>query len=219
MRSIIQKRLTAVIVLLATSSVMAQTKYERIEPSAKQMAKLQAMTPESVAAIAQINDDELEPVVIISTENAYQSLGGFTDPVRSDNFLRAFIDKASGTTRYQLDQSVRYNVEWRDFTSAVFVVDSVPQSAKLTIIKRDVVGCYASMCSYEEIVGFDLDEPVLATIADRYVAGQSPLWRFRLKAKSGIDWEERLAPAEAAGMLEAVRRWRATRQILPQPTP
>ena len=195
--------------LLMCATANAQTKEEVIEPNEKQMAMLQALTPQGVADLAVVEGDELEPSVTITTEKAYKSRGAFTDRVRSDNFLRAFITKRTGAARYQLYQTVTYGTEWRNFNAAVFSVDGEAKAAEVVPIAREILTCAMSACVYIETVAFNLDERTLEKIASLYVAGRSPLWRFRFKAKNGVNWEDRIAPAEAAGMLEAVRRYRA----------
>jgi hypothetical protein len=197
------------IVFAQGSAVSAQTKDERIEPSAKEMVKIQALTPDHFAKSATTEDDDLEPVVTITTLKGYRSNGRFTDPVRSDNFLRAFISKRTGEVRYQLYQTVSYNFKWRYFTSVNFATPSGPQSAKLDVIEREVVSCMGGICSYRETIGFDLSEDRLKEIAATYLPQNAPLWRFRFKADNGIDWEDRMSPAEAAGLLAAVRDYRS----------
>lgn len=63
------------------------------------------------------------------------------------------------------------------------------------------------------IVAFALPEQHLTAVAGQYLPGSSPLWRFRFKAQNGLDWEDRMSPAEAAGMVEAARRYRAARGL------
>ena len=75
-------------------------------------------------------------------------------------------------------------------------------------IGREVIGC-ADMCVYRDTVGFSVSRELMEEIASKYVAGSSPLWRFRLKSQDGIDGEDRISPAEAAGILLAVQSYLA----------
>jgi len=183
--------------------------YEVIEPSAKQMQQLQALTPEAAQRAITISDDDLETVATITSEKVWKSRGKFTDRVRSDNFLRAFIVKASGKVRYQLYQEITYSGEWRQFTSVNYATPDGPASVPVVSISKDVVTCSSGLCVYREVVGFDIPAEQLAAIAESYQPGQSKLWRFRFKGQGGLDWEDRLAPAEAAGLLLAVREYLA----------
>ncbi|MEZ5654936.1 MAG: hypothetical protein R3E04_03440 [Sphingobium sp.] len=213
--SIIQRRGCAAFVILyaafcgvAGTGQAEPSRYEGFAPSAKELARVQKLTPEHFAETVTIEDDELEPVATFTTLKGYKSGGWrFTDTVRSDNFLRAFVSKRTGAARYQLYETISYTGEWRMFRSANYASPDGPVHANLVVIDRDV-SCQYGVCTYKEHVGFDLSEEQLRALAATYVPGASPLWRFRFKARSGLDWEDRMSPAEAAGMLAAVDRWR-----------
>ncbi|MBC2667197.1 hypothetical protein H7F51_16880 [Novosphingobium flavum] len=189
---------------LLASGVAAQSKEERIEPSPAQLAKLNALTPEGVAALVTVKGDELEPVTVLTTAEAWKSKGAFTDPVRSDAMLRAFISTRTGEVRWQVYEEVSYNYAYRMFRQAVYATAAGAQSAAVTELAHEVLGCFGGTCSYRDTLGFDLPEAAVREIAAQYHPGGSPLWRFRFKAQSGLDWEDRIAPAEAAGLLLAV---------------
>jgi hypothetical protein len=193
--------------------VCAEINYERIEPTAKALARLQSLTPEAVAKGVVIDDDDLETRAELSTIDAYKDNGRFTDRVRSDNCVRAWIDKKTGAVEYQLYQTVNYNYEWRDFTFVNYASPAGPQTAKVDRIAHDVVSCYAGTCSYSETVGFMVDEDFLKTIASQYVPGNSPLWRFKFRATKGPDWEDSISPAEVAGLLLAVEQYRTAHAL------
>lgn len=191
------------IALCCSQAGMAQSREEFIEPSAKQMAKLQQLTPASVAALVQVKDDDLEAVAVLDTSKAYLSNGAFTDRVRSDNFLRALVNKSSGTIVYQVYQNVRYNHEPRQFTSANIATPAGPLAVPVQSISFKVLACFGTLCTYEENVGFIVPETTLREIAATYRAGASAPWRYRLKSPK-LDWEDRIMPAEVAGLLQAV---------------
>ena len=91
---------------------------DRAEP--RPAAHLNALTSEGVASVVTIADDDLEPTVVLTTAKAWSSRGKFTDPVRSDNFLRAFVNKKTGTKTFQLYEQVTYSFEYRNFRRVVF---------------------------------------------------------------------------------------------------
>ncbi|MGN6358144.1 MAG: hypothetical protein ACTHLU_11790 [Novosphingobium sp.] len=201
-------------ILIAASSIAPAAAAERgakemvIQPSEKQLKQIRALTPESVASGVKVKDDSLETFATLTTYDAYRSNGGFTDPVRSDNFLRAHIDKRTGVVRYQLYQSVTYNWDWRHFTTVNFASGAGVQTAELDRISSEVVACAPGICTYREEVGFTVPAAQLRTVADQYVPGSATFWRFRLKARNGLDWEDRISAAEVAGLLVAVDRFR-----------
>jgi len=200
--------ITAAAAGLAASGAGAQSRDERIEPSPDQLRTLNALTPEGVASVVTIADDDLEPTVVLTTAKAWSSRGKFTDPVRSDNFLRAFVNKKTGTKTFQLYEQVTYSFEYRNFRRVVFATSEGPQSAPVLELSHEVITCAGGLCVYRDTLGFDLPENVVREIAAGYQPGASPLWRFRFKAQNGFDWEDRIAPAEAAGLLLALNKWK-----------
>ena len=177
--------------------------------SDRQMRRQHAITPEQVANDIDIDDDDLEAVATLTTREAWTARGGFTDPVRSDNMLRAFVTKSTGRVRYQLYHEITYSTDWRRFETVNYLVDGAPVTAELTPIASDVVTCEYGACVHRELVAFDIPVELLEEIAALYQPGASPQWRYRLKARSGIDWDDHIPPAEAAGILLAVERFLA----------
>ena len=179
------------------------------EPSAKQMAKLQSMTPESVAAAIATTDDALAVVATLDTFKAYFSRGAFTDRTRSDAFFRALMDKKTGVVVFQLYQTLSYTGEARHFKIANYASSAGVQSAPVIYISTEIPTCTYGLCSFTDDVSVLIPESELREIAAAYRQGSSVPWRYKLRAANGIDWEDRFMPAEAAGLLLAVERYKA----------
>ncbi|TPG54631.1 hypothetical protein [Sphingomonas glacialis] len=177
----------------------------------RQLQRLLAMTPEQFEAASDLHDDALETVATITTKNGWQQRDGLLGVVNTDAFLRAFIDKKSGATRFQVYHAVHYLARHRDsFITVNFETPAGPATAPLTVIFRTRDDCRrASGCLFDEVVGFDVDETLLRTLAARYVAGQASAWRYRLKARSGLTRDDGFVAAEIAGVLAAVDHYRA----------
>jgi hypothetical protein len=180
---------------------------ESVALSPKQMAALRALTVDGVAAAATIVDDDLETVATITTEKAWRNKGSFTDRVRSDNFLRALIDKRTGVARYQVYETVTYSGPFRNLTSANYATPRGPVSARVIPIEHEILGCTGGLCLNRDDVAFDIDEVVLRTIAEQDDTG-SGLWLLRFKGQGGLDWNDQLAKTEVAGLLKAVLVYR-----------
>jgi hypothetical protein len=132
------------------------------------------------------------------------------------NFLRAFIDKKSGKTSFQVYQVIYYQGSgWNFFQRVNFETPSGPQSKPATVIKRDVdcTGSRYSGCTYIEHVAFDVDESLLRTIASGYSPGKSSTWKFKFTAKSGQDYNDGMLPAEVAGLLDKVDEYLASKGL------
>ena len=194
-------------VSLSASAIAADTELKR-EYSTKDLARMQSLTPDYFRQSATLADDALEPIATITTDKGFSSHGRFTDRVRSDNFFRALVDKATGVTLLQLYAEVTYNFEWRNFTSASVLMSGRPKAIPLTVIDRKVVTCASALCTYKETVAIPLTENEVREIAAGWSAAGSRPWPYRLKATNGIDFEDAVMPAEAAGILQAVDAYR-----------
>ncbi len=174
---------------------------------AKRLEQFARLTPGDVARLVSTTDDDLEAVATLTTERAFTSPGGFTYRVRADNFLRALIDKKSGRTIFQLYAQLAYTGEARRFNGANFQLAGTLASGPL-ILSSSTVDCPYGVCLHEDHIAFEVPEALLRELTTH--ADERPVrpWRFRLKAQSGEDWTDDMAPAEAAGLLAAVDHYR-----------
>ena len=171
--------------------------------------KLFAMTPGEFQLSAHSSDDSAV-IVTIDTERGFNGRKGLMGAKPDDIYLRAIIDTASGTVRYQAVQSVNYRGGWRYFTDASFAGGGGP----VTVIARDHA-CFSAApngCLLSERVAFDIPEATLRTLAASWRPRDRTVWPFRLKATANADFEGSVAPAEAGGLLRAVDAWKAKRK-------
>jgi hypothetical protein len=183
----------------------------------KQLERLLALDPSHFQQTATVIDDALETTARISTERGFQFKGGLLKVVGDDNFLRAFIDKKTGLTQFQVYQIIPYSGNWRFYHTVNYETPEGPKSEELTVIDRSVTGCGRYGCSFVEHVGFTADESLLRTVAASYTPGMRAAWRFKLKAKAAEDWQDGIAPAEIAGLLAAVDAYKAAHGLNRQP--
>ena len=177
----------------------------------RQLRHLIEMTPAQFEAASDLRDDALETIATITTRNGWQQHDGLLGIVNTDAFFRVFIDKASGAARFQVYHAMHYIARHRDsFITVNFETPSGPTTAPLTVILRTRDDCRrAEGCPFDEVVGFDVDESLLRSLAARYVPGQASAWRYRLKAHSGVTRDDGFVAAEIAGVLAAVDHYRA----------
>jgi len=167
-----------------------------------------ALTPEDFERTASVKDDALEVVATITTQRGYQERHGLLQLVGSDNFLRAFIDKTSGATTYQLYQKIVYDSRvYKYFDTANYQTAAGPRSVRVIDLGRTEectrTGLFRS-CTRTESVAVPIDEALLATLAAKYTPGVAAGWFFRFKAQSGDDYDGMMSPAEVAGLLAKV---------------
>ncbi|TKD51520.1 hypothetical protein [Sphingomonas baiyangensis] len=170
------------------------------------------LTPEGVAKIVDVADDDLEPAATLSTERVFVFKGGLTDRVRADTFFRAIVGKQTGATVYQLYARLRYSGEMRRFTVANYDDGGQPTGVPLIVADRRVECLYGN-CGGIEDVAFTVPEETMRALAMRAAERPVQPWRVRFKAENGQDWTDDIAPAEAAGLLIAVDRYRRDHKL------
>lgn len=186
--------------------------------SAQDARKLFAMTPEQFAAKVAVKDDQFETEISFNTEAGWRE-----SP--SDAFLRAYVDKTSGKVTYQLYQIVRFRGDWPFYRTINYYTPEGLREGELSRIHSDV-DCgairWGGSCSMYEHVGFELPEALVRYIASVYKPNTAVMWKYKLKGRfSDGDHVDGIMPAEAAGLLAVVDRYRASRGLaaLPAPTP
>ena len=184
-----------------------------IAQSATLPKSLRALTPEAARAATTINDDPLEFEATFSTEKAHREGWLFAKPDGHDNHLRAVLDKRTGKVRYEVRTKLRYWGTQRDYRAAHFDTDTGLQKVDLTLTRHGQEFCSTNdlnfACPLSKTVAFPIDEAVVRVIAARYDrAGQQP-WGFKLKDDTGYDVTSAIAPAEAAGLLQAVEGYKS----------
>lgn len=186
--------------------------------SAQKLSKLQqqflALTPADFTRTMAVKDDALDTVARFSTEGGFQEKRGLLKIAWYDNFLRAFIDKKTGETSFQLYQFITYDGDWRFYQTANFETPAGPDSKPVTVISRDVLSCSAyGGCTFSEHLGLDLPEPLLRQLAASYTPGVPHVWNFKFGGKAGVDFQDAMNVAEIVAMLDAVDRYRASHRF------
>lgn len=190
--------------LMAAQSPGDTTRTEKEQQ--KRLAKLSGLDAAYFEDHATIEDDPFETTASVTTEKGFVFKGGFTSRVRSDNLVRALISKSSGRTAWQIYQTVTYTGDWRRFTRANIKMGGELVARELTVISRDVVTCSSGLCVYTEIVGIPLTGEEISNLAS---SPQTGLLQFRLKADSGLDWDDDIAVAEIVGAYRKVAEYRS----------
>lgn len=162
-----------------------------------------SLTPEYFRDTASVKDDALDTVAVISTQPGYIERRGLLRQVSYDEFLRIFVNKATGKRSFQVVfWQNYYSSGWHFYSSANYQAANGPASTPTVTIDRKVEGCISPVeCSYTEQVGFDVDESLLRGIAAGYVPGHAAVWRFKIIARMGADFEDGLSNAEVVGAL------------------
>lgn len=194
------------LVALALLQGCAATQQEQIEAAL-------ALPKEHFRNTAVVQDTELDTRATITTINGFtparKDLANLLGVGLDDNFLRAFIDKKTGKTVFQVYQVTYYSGRWRFYTTVNFQTPTGPQEKLVIPISRNVLGCRGG-CDYVEHVAFEVEEDLLRSIAKIYAPGQRFAWKFRFNAKSGDQLDEGMLIAEVAGFMDRVDEYKAS---------
>lgn len=180
----------------------------------RQPRTLLAMAPADFAQATTLHDDALESHATLSTEKAHREGWKFLKPFGHDNHLRAIVDKKTGATRFEVRQALRYWGAQRDYQQVHYIGPRGLQKVVLSEAQHgaDVCPTTENMidCPLSKTMAFEVDEHTVRKIAADYQPGtRQRSWAFKLKDQTGHDIHSGIVPAEAAGLLQAVDRYKA----------
>lgn len=177
--------------------------------------RLAAMTPAQFQAKTTLQDDDLDTVATITTEDGLIAKRPLLGMAPDDVFLRAFIDKRSGRAAYQVYATVRYrDYGWADWRTANYATPNGPRSIGTQRIARVRAACsQRSACARSETVGFAIDTGLMRANAALYALDRITSWRFKLVAQSGAERPLLITTAEISGLLMAVDAYRTDRRL------
>lgn len=169
---------------------------------------LAAMSPSDFAAQVRVTEDPAQGALVFSTSEAYQRGRSITGAYADDVHLRALVDRRTGRTTWQVWHELAY-VGARKAVSAVRYT-SAGETRRSEPIHldhwrdrcppTDGVG----LCNEGMRVAFELPEQAVREIAAAYRPGNRTPWPLHFQDENGRDVTGGLAPAEAAGLLQAV---------------
>ena len=158
-----------------------------------------------------VKDDSLDTVAKFSTVNGFKEKRGLLGIVWDDNFIRAYVDKKTGVTTFQVYNSIYYKGSgWRFYNRVNYETPNGPKSKEVTVIARDVdcTGSRYGGCTYNEHIAFTVDQALLETIASKCRPGLRAAWKYKIIPKAGEDYNDGLLPAEIAALVEIVNEYK-----------
>lgn len=175
---------------------------------------LARMTPTEVAERIHIDDDALEPYIVVSTEPAWDRGRRIEGAHATDVHMRALIDRHSGAVRWQVWHDLIYRGEQSDVVGVSYRAGGRLEQTGLVRTEQwydDCPGTDAApvSCSKHTRFVFEIPGTVVEEIAGAYRPESRAPWRLSFRDEHGSAITGGLAPAEAAGLLQAVERVRA----------
>jgi hypothetical protein len=191
---------------------------KEVKPTKQQKALL-ALTPDSVASQIAVKDDALETVVTVSSEPVWTEKQGLLGIVWNDNFLRAFVDKKTGKATIQVYEYIAYRGDWRHYNGVNYETPTGPETGNLDRISAEVVSCEGSDilggCKLVEHLAFAFPAQFFGDV--KYDPSNPSGWRYRLKSKSGRDWDSAFVAAEIIGFMRILEQVKS--KYVPKLTP
>lgn len=168
-------------------------------------AKQAALTAHHFHAKTQVIDDPLDVETVISSERGFHSGKGLFKSPYNDNHLRAFVDKRSGATRFEVRQTLMYPGSIRGYGEVSYQTGQWPVSVPVTKIKDNASHCFLfeapEVCREE--VSFGISENEL-----RRAAATPGAWGFKFTSDRGYEHRTAITHAEIEGLLKAVDGYR-----------
>lgn len=190
-----------------------------VSNSTKQGMDYINMTKEQALSLTRVKDDELENIAQINTQEVFREKRGLVGIVWDDNFLRAYINKDTGETVYQVYDRV-YMKDWSYLYQVNYSSPDGPQTKKLIRVASDVETCSSNAfigCTLREDVAWNVDRQMLEIVAEKYNPGAMEAWKYKLKGQSGEDRIRGFTATEVAALLEKVDQYK-TKNNLPMET-
>lgn len=177
----------------------------------KQIDDWELLTKEHFSQTTYLKDGDLETEATFHTRNGHQFKNGLMGVVWDDHFFRAFVDKKTGKVTFQLYQILRYRDSgWRHYNRFNYKTPAGVQTEIAQVISRDVdcsgAGSTYSNCKYEEHVSIMLSEDVMRWFAGTYNPAKALEvgMAFKVASQSGVDHDDVMSAAEAAGLVDRV---------------
>jgi len=174
---------------------------------------LSRLTPETVTERIEVTDDPLEPYILVSTKDAWARGRAIDGAHARDVHLRALVDRRSGAVQWQVWHELTYRGIIQDMTEVNYRAGGRLQKTDVLIAKRWYDDCPSvdaiqTACRKYARFVFELPGNVVEEIAADYSPGDRAPWRLRFSDGNDGMITSGLAPAEAAGLIEAVAKVR-----------
>lgn len=164
------------------------------------------------AGRVQVADDPAGAAVVLSTREGYVRARAVKGAHARDIHLRAVVERDSGRVSWQV---------WHEFvtvrghqriTAVHYTLGGRPRTALPIAAEYWLDECPPAdglgACNRFTRIGFEMPERAVREIAAAYESGSRRPWQVRFQDASGRDVTSGMSPAEAAGLVEALDKWR-----------
>jgi len=198
-------RPSALLVALAVSSVPAFAAQKLPRP-------LTDLSPAHFAEHTAIAEASPGGAVVLSTQAGYTRSRAIKGARANDVHLRAVVDRQSGKVSWQVWHDLVYVGGRKDLSAVHYTAGGVAQKAAPLHVEHWLDECPATdapgFCNQFTRIAFELPEQTVREIASAGSAGSNAPWRLRFYDAAGKHVTGGIAPAEAAGLVQAFDAWR-----------
>lgn len=173
---------------------------------------LAALSPADFAQAVTITDDPLIGAVVLSTERGYARSRAIAGARANDVHLRAVVDRLNGRVRWQVWHELVYVGGRKDLAAIHYRSGGAERMARPLSVEHWLDRCpptdAVGFCNQATRIAFELPEHTVHEIAAAWRAGAREPWQLRFRDAAGAEVTGGLAPAEAAGLVQALADWR-----------
>jgi len=167
--------------------------------------RFKSLTKDFVRSCIKIKDDSFEDTIQYDTVNCYQSKNGLLGIVWDDQFVRAYTNRKSGKTKYQIYTRLHED-KWLNPVSANYFVGDNLITSDVARIHSDVTCNASRSCVHLEEIVFEISEENLMQLNEKYLIDNSIEWKYRIKTRSGVDKDKFLNINELLGIYRLVNK-------------
>lgn len=151
--------------------------------------------------------------IVLSTQDGYTRARAIKGARADDVHLRAVVDRQSGKVSWQVWHDLVYVGGRKDVSAVHYTVGGAARQATPLHLEHWLGECPATdapgFCNQFTRIAFELPEAAVREIAASGHAGTTAPWRLRFTDAAGKQITGAIAPAEAAGLVQAFDAWRA----------
>lgn len=188
--------------IVVSSIVLAGCMTTPTQVQNENVTRYKAMSLASVKQCIKVTDAELETTIKYSTQSCFVAEHGMLRMKWDDGFIRAWKDKKTGVSQYQI-YITDYGNNWQYPYRLNYKFGESIESSDAEKIFSDV-DCSQYGCTHREDVGFNIKSEFLADLSNRYDDIRFDDVKFRIEKKNSENHDWTFNPAELVGLYRVV---------------
>lgn len=176
-------------------------------PKDKQWIELQGSSTDKIAAKIEVVDDPMNTAITVSSAPVYQlkAAPSFSkgDAGENDNYLKALVDRKTGSVTYWFIFTSRYQGQYQKIRSANYMTDQGAVAADVVESQSDMGPCSKYGCIFSVFTAVEVPRATLDWAQTLDGSDINHLWQVRLFSDREKG-DRFIHPKEIAGFLAKV---------------